>query len=134
MGLGAYTWWNNPYPRDDDDSYFECTACDDMGCPECCEPTPITLDDLDAIAEEIPDPEPSGAQRVTKDELDAIEAWLRAARGALPTCRNQTAFLDVIRDQEQRRDNIVDCLDAQWCASQGMDAVWPDGTISHGLD
>lgn len=47
MSLGRYT---------DDPYYFqpECVHCDDAGCPECCETQPITLDDLDDIAEQIP--------------------------------------------------------------------------------
>lgn len=55
MGLGQYTWWNNPYPAADDfdDQGFFCTACDDAGCLECCPPEPITLDDLITIDAEI---------------------------------------------------------------------------------
>lgn len=48
----GYDAWKLRSP-DWDDPPFECSACDDMGCPECCEPVPITLDDLDEIDEQI---------------------------------------------------------------------------------
>lgn len=35
MGLGQYTWWNNPFPEDDFDEppqqWFQCDACDGSG-------------------------------------------------------------------------------------------------------
>jgi hypothetical protein len=52
MSLPGYDAWKLRSP-DWDDPPFECEACDDMGCPECCEPVPITLDDLEEIDEAI---------------------------------------------------------------------------------
>lgn len=56
MSLGQYTWWNNPYPPSDAfDSWdgIQCIHCDDVGCPACCPPEPITLYDLKKIDAEI---------------------------------------------------------------------------------
>ncbi len=50
--LPGYDAWKTRSP-DWDDPPFECSACDDQGCPECCEIVPITLDDLDEIDAEI---------------------------------------------------------------------------------
>jgi len=50
--IRGYDAWKLASP-DDDREPFECSACDDAGCPECCEPAPITLDDLDEIAEQV---------------------------------------------------------------------------------
>lgn len=43
----------------------DCSACDDMGCPECCPLEPITLDDLDEIDEQIETARPQRAENDT---------------------------------------------------------------------
>jgi hypothetical protein len=54
-GTGLFpepTWWNgSPDWRRDglNDPEFYCSSCEDMGCPECCEPQPIEMDDLDEM-------------------------------------------------------------------------------------
>lgn len=41
-------WTDDPY-------YFEpeCVHCDDAGCPECCETSPVTLADIEQIETEM---------------------------------------------------------------------------------
>lgn len=58
---------------------------------------------------------------MTKDELDAVEAWLAAANAAFSLCRNPDAFRARIAEQEERRDAIVDSLDMQWQMSNNLD-------------
>lgn len=57
---------------------------------------------------------------MTKDELDAVEAWLTAARALLPTCQNPDALKARITEQEERRDAIEDSLSDQYAASNGL--------------
>jgi hypothetical protein len=52
MNLPDYDAWKLRSP-DWDDPPFECSACDDLGCPECCPLVPVTLDDLEDLQEQI---------------------------------------------------------------------------------
>lgn len=47
-----YDLWKLRSPDEDRPEFF-CCECEDAGCPDCCEPVPITLDDLDDLAQQI---------------------------------------------------------------------------------
>lgn len=43
----TYDQWKCTDPRDD--KPFTCERCEDVGCPECCETAPVTLEDMDEM-------------------------------------------------------------------------------------
>jgi hypothetical protein len=52
-----YDQWKLASP--DDGWYPECPACDDYGCPLCCETQPIDEDDLDMMGDPDADDDPA---------------------------------------------------------------------------
>lgn len=60
---------------------------------------------------------------MTRDELDAVNAWLAAAQAARLTCINADDLDVLILTQQDRRDAIEERLHDQWCASNGLDVV-----------
>lgn len=60
---------------------------------------------------------------MTKDDWDAINAWLTAAQAARPLCINVDDFDALILMRTERRDAIGDNLSDQWAVSNGLDVV-----------
>jgi len=63
VGLGSWVWLGSGFARDLKKEHQvvsggwrldpECPFCEDQGCPACCDPQPITLDDLEEIQAEM---------------------------------------------------------------------------------